>query len=177
MPTLIIIAGPNGAGKTTFAREYLAADERRFEFVNADEIARGLQGNAGSDVLAARMMLRRVSALVEAGTDFVIETTLANLTYAQRIPAWREGDYQVTLIYLQLPSITASLDRVRRRVATGGHSIPEEAIRRRFEKSQIYFESIDKPIVDVWYHYQSHSWIPGSDHDRKTGFNQNRCGP
>ena len=42
MPTLIIIAGPNGAGKTTFAREYLSDDERRFEFVNADEIAGNL---------------------------------------------------------------------------------------------------------------------------------------
>ena len=43
MPSLIVIAGPNGAGKTTFAREYLSADERRLEFVNADEIARGLR--------------------------------------------------------------------------------------------------------------------------------------
>ena len=57
MPTLIIIAGPNGAGKTTFAREYLSADERRFEFVNADEIARGLR--IPSDFSAARIMLTR----------------------------------------------------------------------------------------------------------------------
>jgi predicted ABC-type ATPase len=43
LPDLIIIAGPNGTGKTTFAREYLTADKRGFEFVNADEIARGLR--------------------------------------------------------------------------------------------------------------------------------------
>ena len=70
MPTLIIIAGPNGAGKTTFAREYLAADERRFEFVNADEIARSLKPEntqVASDVVAARMMLRRINELVEIG--------------------------------------------------------------------------------------------------------------
>ena len=73
MPTLIIIAGPNGAGKTTFAREYLSDEERRFEFVNADEIAGNL---VGRNFDAARMMLRRVDELVEAGEDFVVETTL-----------------------------------------------------------------------------------------------------
>lgn len=80
MPSLLIIAGPNGAGKTTFAREYLAGDEQRFEFVNADEIARGLRGP--SDLSAARIMLTRIDELVGANADFVIETTLANLTYA-----------------------------------------------------------------------------------------------
>ena len=62
MPTLIIIAGPNGAGKTTFAREYLSADERSFEFVNADEIAGDVDS---SDFEAARMMLRRIDELLQ----------------------------------------------------------------------------------------------------------------
>jgi predicted ABC-type ATPase len=57
VPTLIIIAGPNGAGKTTFAREYLSADERSFEFVNADEIRGDL---AGRDFDAAMNSLRPV---------------------------------------------------------------------------------------------------------------------
>ena len=87
-----MIAGPNGAGKTTFAREYLSADDRQFEFVNADEIAGGLAARDTSvslDFDAARLMLRRIDQLVEAGADFVVETTLANLTYAQKIPSWR----------------------------------------------------------------------------------------
>jgi predicted ABC-type ATPase len=82
VPSIIIIAGPNGAGKTTFGDEYLSIEERRFEFVNADEIARGLDAQgiqASSDVLAARMMLRRVDELVQANADFVVETTLASL--------------------------------------------------------------------------------------------------
>jgi predicted ABC-type ATPase len=83
VPTLIIIAGPNGAGKTTFAREYLSAEDRRFEFVNADEIVGGLAGSATQALLdfeAARSMLRRINELLEANADFVIEMTLANLT-------------------------------------------------------------------------------------------------
>ena len=158
MPTLIIIAGPNGAGKTTFAREYLADDERRLEFVNADEIARGLSRRGtrvASDVVAARMMLRRINELVEAGADFAIETTLASLTYAQKIPAWRRLGYLVSLAYLRLESVEESIARVRKRVAAGGHGIPEDALRRRFGKSWTYFETIYRPIVDEWYVWTS----------------------
>ena len=152
MPTLIIIAGPNGAGKTTFAREYLSDDERRFEFVNADEIAGNL---AGRDFDAARMMLRRVDELVEAGEDFVVETTLANLGYAQKILAWRQRGYLVSLVYLRLNSAEDAIARVRRRVAAGGHGIPEDTVRRRFGRSLKYFEAIYRPIVDEWYVWAS----------------------
>jgi len=159
VPDLIIIAGPNGAGKTTFASEYLSAEERRFDFVNADEIARALAETdvqAPSDVLAARMMLNRVDDLVEANANFVVETTLASLTYARKIPAWRQRGYTVSLAYLRLNSVSESMARVRKRVAAGGHGIPEDTIRRRFGKSLSYFETIYKPIVDEWYIWESH---------------------
>jgi predicted ABC-type ATPase len=158
VPT-IIIAGPNGAGKMTFAREYLSADERHFEFVNADEIARTLtlDGNASaaSDIQAGRLMLARIDELVGAAADFVIETTLASLTYAQTIPAWRRQGYLVSLAYLRLGSVDESLARVRKRVAAGGHDIPEQAIRHRFAKSLTYFEAIYRPIVGEWYVWAS----------------------
>jgi predicted ABC-type ATPase len=158
VPTLIIIAGPNGAGKTTFAREYLFADDRQFEFINADEIAIGLTGRdlpAPSDFDAARTMLRRVDELIEASADFVVETTLANLTYAQKIPHWRQRGYRVSLVYVRLDSIEDSIARVRERVAAGGHDIPENTIRRRFGRSKNYFETIYRPIVDEWYIWES----------------------
>jgi len=94
VPDIIIIAGPNGAGKTSFAREYLSKDELRFEFVNADEIARTLVLEGGaqarSDIRAGRVMLNRIDDLVSKGVDLAIETTLATLTYANKIVAWRE---------------------------------------------------------------------------------------
>jgi predicted ABC-type ATPase len=159
VPSVILIAGPNGAGKTTFANEYLSADDRNFEFLNADEVARewAQQGDASgpSDIRAGRIMLDRIDKLIGDGADFVIETTRASLTYARKIPRWRRRGYVVTLIYLRLPSISASIARVRRRVEAGGHGIPEEAIRRRFDKSASYLESIYKPIVDVWYLWES----------------------
>ena len=157
MPTLIIIAGPNGAGKTTFAREYLSEDDRQFEFVNADEIAqsRKSRDTLVSDIEAARIMLGRIGELVEAGADFVVETTLANLGYAHKIPVWRKRGYLVSLAYLRLDSADESVARVRKRVAAGGHGIPEHTIRRRFGKSANYFETIYRPIVDEWYIWAS----------------------
>jgi predicted ABC-type ATPase len=154
LPTLIIIAGPNGAGKTTFAREYLAT-ERRLEFVNADEIARGLR--TPSDFSAARMMLTRIDELVGANADFVIETTpLANLTYAQKIPLWQKQGYRASLIYIRLSSVDVSLARVRKRVEAGGHDIPPSVLRRRFDRSQEYFATVYKPLVDSWYEWDSY---------------------
>lgn len=159
MPQVIIIAGPNGAGKTTFASEYLAARRKRLDFVNADEIAREVAHRGlpqrQADTRAARIMLERINALVDANTDFMFETTLATLTYARKIPLWRRSGYAASLIYLRLPSVEASIARVRRRVEAGGHGIPEETIRRRFGKSITYFESTYKSIVDEWYVWDS----------------------
>ena len=89
----------------------------RFVFVTADEIARisaletGVEG--ASDIRAGRMMLDRIDQLVEAKADLVIETTLASLSYARKIPVWRQRGYNVSLVYLRLGSIAESLDRVR----------------------------------------------------------------
>jgi predicted ABC-type ATPase len=158
VPSIIVIAGPNGAGKTTFADQYLSAEKRRFQFVNADEISRGLLINGmrpGSDIYAARAMLHRIDDLVDASADFAIETTLATLTYAQKIPGWRARGYVVSLAYLRLNSVEDSIARVRKRIAAGGHGIPEDTIRRRFGKSLAYFETVYKQIVDEWYMWDS----------------------
>jgi predicted ABC-type ATPase len=159
MPEVIVIAGPNGAGKTTFAREYIRTRQELLVFVNADEIARELafQGLTQQqlDIRAARNMLQRINDLADAGVDFMFETTLATLTYAQKIPLWRRSRYSVSLIYLRLSSVEDSLVRVRRRIEAGGHGVPEETIRRRFHKSMRNFESTYKSIVDEWYVWDS----------------------
>ncbi|WP_210191602.1 MULTISPECIES: hypothetical protein [Rhodomicrobium] len=85
----------------------------------------------------------------------MLETTLASLTYATKIPKWRQAGYSVALIYLRLPNVETSIERVRRRVAAGGHDIPEGVIRKRFAKSLDYLERIYKPLVDEWYIWDS----------------------
>lgn len=159
MPQVIIIAGPNGAGKTTFASNYLEGRKERFVFVNADEIARELARSEPlqqqTDIRAARTMLGRIEGFVTARADFAFETTLATRSYAPKILLWRRFGYVASLVYLRLPSVEVSLERVRRRVAAGGHGIPEEIIRRRFGKSGAYFENPYKSLVDRWYVWES----------------------
>jgi predicted ABC-type ATPase len=100
-------------------------------------------------------MLRRVDELVRANADFLVETTLATLAYAQKIPSWRANGYVISLVYLRLGSAEEAVTRVRKRVAAGGHGIPEDTIYRRFGKSLRYLETTYKPIVDEWYIWES----------------------
>ena len=159
MQEIIIIAGPNGAGKTSFANQYLPASDNALVYVNADEIAHEMRSEQLSqgalDLRAGRAMLRRIDELAASRTEFMFETTLASLSYAPKIPVWQASGYLVALIYLRLPSVEASIARVRRRVAAGGHDIPEAVIRTRFAKSLDYLESIYKQIVDEWYVWDS----------------------
>jgi len=86
MPSLYVIAGPNGAGKTTFVRDFLRYDFAVLDFLNADEIARGLSPLAPerAQLEAGRIMLERVRRFIGEGRDFGMETTLSGRTYRWR---------------------------------------------------------------------------------------------
>ena len=149
---ILIIAGPNGAGKTTFAQAYLRVGTMGFAFINADEIAAGLDplGNRRSDVQAARLMLAEIDRLVAERRDFAIETTLAGRGYLRRIQRWRRMGYRVTLLFLSLPSPEVAIERVQRRVKQGGHDIPEDVIRRRFDAGLDNFWNCYAGRVNGW---------------------------
>ena len=100
-------------------------------------------------------MLGTLDRYVNERADFAFETTLATRTYAKRCPEWRQLGYTVILNYLRLPSVERSMERVARRTRSGGHDIPEQAIRRRFDKSWLYFETLYKPVVNHWLLYNS----------------------
>lgn len=126
--------------------------------MNADELARTLpeigRSQREREIAAARLMLRQIDALSAAGEDFVFETTLSSLGYARKLPEWRARGYYVSLVYLRLENVEASIARVARRVADGGHDIPEEIIRRRFGRSKTCLIHY-KNLVNEWYLYDS----------------------
>ena len=158
MKEIIIIAGPNGAGKTSFVNRYYPSKQDAPEFINADEIARRLTDRhtrTSRDLHASREMLRRIGLQVACEAGFIFETTLASLTYAQKIPRWRTQGFTVLLIYLRLPSAEVAIERVCRRVLAGGHDIPADVIRSRYCKSLDYLDRLYKPIVDEWYVWDS----------------------
>lgn len=154
---ILIIAGPNGAGKTTFAREFLPAEAECPHFVNADLIAAGLSPFAPElvAVRAGRIMLDQIHEHVRKGESFAFETTMSGRVYLQLIPLWQAQGYIVKLFFLQLPSSEMAVARVRQRVAAGGHDVPEEVIRRRFDAGLRNFEQLYKPLVDEWVLYDN----------------------
>lgn len=151
MPTLVLLAGPNGAGKTTFINGFLRRRPEPFRYVNPDEVARGLAGEgAARDLTAGRLVLERLDQLFVERADVVLETTLASRSHAMRIRKWKAAGYRAELVYLRPPSADFSVMRVARRVAQGGHDIPEQTLRRRFALSLDYLETVYKPLVDQW---------------------------
>ena len=134
LPKLYIIAGCNGAGKTTASFTILPEVLGCKEFINADEIAKGLSPFQPESVAmqAGRIMLARMDELLQKGETFAFETTLATKSYKQKIEWAQANGYEVTLLFFWLDSPNMAKKRVAQRVAEGGHSIPSETIERRY---------------------------------------------
>lgn len=152
MKTLYIIAGCNGAGKTTASLTMLPEIWQCREFVNADEIAKGLSpyNPEGVAIEAGRLMLKRIDFLLEGEESFSIETTLSTKSYKGLIDRAHERGFQVQLLFFWLPTPEIAIERVAQRVSEGGHNIPVDVIRRRYLAGIENLFKIYIPIVDYW---------------------------
>jgi predicted ABC-type ATPase len=159
MKNLYIIAGCNGAGKTTASYTVLPEMLGCREFVNADEIARGLSpfNPEGSAIQAGRLMIERVLQLMKDGQDFAFETTLATRSYIKLIKKAQSVGYFVTLLFFSLPTPEQAVQRVARRVSQGGHNIPLDVIYRRYDAGLKNFFQLYLPVVDFWALYDNNT--------------------
>lgn len=151
---LYIVAGCNGAGKTTASFNILPDLLDCKEFVNADEIARGLSPFQPESVSieAGRIMLKRIGELLDSKKDFSFETTLSSKTFVHTISKARLNGYFIALIFIWLDSPELAKDRVRKRVSEGGHNIFPEIIERRYRAGirnlfEIYSDIVDSLLV------------------------------
>jgi len=153
LPKLYIIAGCNGAGKTTASFTILPEVLGCKEFINADEIAKGLSPFQPESVAvqAGRIMLARMDELLQKGETFAFETTLATKSYKQKIEWAQANGYEVTLLFFWLDSPNMAKKRVAQRVAEGGHSIPSETIERRYYNGIANLFAIYIDMVDICY--------------------------
>ena len=138
---MYIIAGPNGAGKTTLSYTILPEIFDYDEFVNADEIAKGISplNPEKAGIRAGRLMLQRIKELLNQEESFAFETTLSTKSYQGLIKKAKEQGYDITLLFLSLDSIELAINRVQIRVSEGGHNIPTEIIERRYFKGLTNF--------------------------------------
>ena len=150
---LYIIAGCNGAGKTTASFTILPEVLNCKEFINADEIAKGLSPFQPESVAmqAGRIMLARMDELLQKGETFAFETTLATKSYKQKIEWAQANGYEVTLLFFWLDSPNMAKKRVAQRVAEGGHSIPSETIERRYHNGITNLFAIYIDMVNICY--------------------------
>ena len=153
LPKLYIIAGCNGAGKTTASFTILPEVLGCKEFINADEIAKGLSPFQPESVAvqAGRIMLTRMDELLQKGETFAFETTLATKSYKQKIEWAQANGYEVTLLFFWLDSPNIAKERVAQRVAEGGHNIPLETIERRYYNGIANLFTIYIDMVDICY--------------------------
>lgn len=151
MKDIFVIGGPNGAGKTTTANELLPTGVKLNEFLNADEIARGLSpfDPDSTAVAAGRIMIERIAELVAAGKSFAFETTCAGHRQAKLLRSCRDAGYRIMFTYLWLPSPEFAVARVAKRVAAGGHRIPDSVIRRRYFAGLSTMRHVFVPLADA----------------------------
>jgi Uncharacterized protein conserved in bacteria len=152
MPNLYIISGPNGAGKTTASFTVLPEMLDCREFVNADEIARGLSPFNPESVAieAGRLMLHRIHELMSMNVDFALETTLATRSYISFARKAQKLGYTVTLVYFWLRSPELAIERVKQRVANGGHGVSAPIIRRRYTSGINNLFTLYMKVVNNW---------------------------
>jgi predicted ABC-type ATPase len=168
-PTLCILGGCNGAGKTTLARELLPR-LGLMRFLNADEIARGLSplDPTLSAFKAGRLVLEEARSLIAAKVSFALESTLSGRAQVALIREAKAQGYRILLHYIVIGSAAQAVARVALRVRLGGHHVPGDDVRRRYERSRQHFLEDYLPLADEWGLWDNQSPPPRQIADSQT---------
>ena len=146
-----IIAGPNGCGKSTLANELL--QEQDMPFLNADQIAEEIAGEASVEqvrVTAGKIFFRRLDEYTSEGKSFAVESTLSGKYLVRFIEKLKRLNYTVNIKYVYIADPEEAISRIRCRVLSGGHHIPDEDVVRRFGRSIRNFWYLYKDMADLW---------------------------
>ena len=159
MPKLYIISGCNGAGKTTASYTVFPEMIGCKEFVNADEIAKGLSPFNPESVAieAGRLMLQRMDDLLARARILHLKRRWQLRSYVKFIERAHAKGYFVTLLYFWLPTPEQAIERVATRVSEGGHNIPSDVIRRRYANGIRNLVTLYTPICNFWTIYDNSS--------------------
>jgi len=140
-PKLWIVAGPNGSGKSTLYDTTLIDDfGRSVWIINPDLLTQRIvdqENLARQD--ANREAVERIMAWLEASLrthqTVGVETVLSTDKYRRLVEAARSAGFEICLIYVMLRSADLNVERVKVRVAHGGHDVPRDKIVARFQRS------------------------------------------
>lgn len=160
---ILMLAGPNGAGKTTITLELMGKSPKLYEFINADEIAKGLAPlhPESMALTASKLMIQRLKELLVAGKSFAFETTAAGTNYMKHLKLAKSEGYEVNLTFLWLSSPEQAVKRVAQRVKQGGHHVPEATIIRRYFAGIKNLMNLYLPFADTAIIVDASSEEPG----------------
>ena len=136
-----MLAGTNGAGKSSIGGALLR--ESGGDYFNPDEVAAALRKRsakltqAEANALAWQLGVQQLERAIHERLDYFMETTLGGSTITERLEQALEADHEVRIWYVGLRDVELHLARVAARVKDGGHDIPEEDVRRRFDQSRL----------------------------------------
>lgn len=146
-PEIVVFAGPNGSGKSTFT-ELL---KPHMDYINADEIKKNLKC---TDLEAAQIAEKQREEHLKNKEDFCFETVLStdrNLKLLQRA---KEAGYFIRCYYILTADPMINVLRVRNRVLSGGHDVPQEKIILRYERALDLIKSL-VPVCDICHIYDN----------------------
>lgn len=160
-PTFWLLAGPNGVGKTTYALRHLREVSGSINFVNLDEIARGLSPllPTAGQTDAARIALARAHRFIAGRQTFAMETTLSGLTHLRLLDEALAAGMRTAMLYFSVRSPEISLERIARRVAEGGHDVADDIVRRRHDRSHGNLPAY-AARCDLWRLYEASGFRP-----------------
>jgi predicted ABC-type ATPase len=157
-PSIVIVAGVNGCGKSTFAAT--AAGEVALlgqTAINPDQLTQDALvefpnlGGMGANLIGVERAEKAVWKAIAEGKSAAVETVLSSAKFLPVIEAARRRRYRTRLIFIGLPSVELAIERIRTRVAQGGHDVPEAKVRDRWNRAHdnlvVFMRAVDDVLV------------------------------
>ncbi|MEB0056666.1 zeta toxin family protein [Variovorax sp. RTB1] len=134
---MFLLAGPNGAGKSTLY-ELAIAPRIQAPFINADLIQREELRDASMSAAytAASIAENRRRLALKQGLSFVSESVFSHPSKLELVDDARRVGFRVVLYHVNVGKPELSVSRVALRVGEGGHDVPEDKIRKRYDRNQ-----------------------------------------
>lgn len=137
-PEIVVFAGPNGSGKSTFT-ELLKPP---IDYINADEIKKNMKC---SDLEAAQIAEKQREEHLANMQEFCFETVMSTDRNLNLLKRAKEMGYFIRCYYVLTADPYINVCRVKARVASGGHDVPEEKIITRYDRAL----QLVKDVVEV----------------------------